>query len=135
MGRCHTLVLREEIQTTEDIASTTLTGIDMSRPNLSHDLLKRLLIAWGVVSKRNFPRSDKQEEVQITLGLSATHEFISQRRRNKPSASTNTSKQNSFNNRAHYDSSEVHDLNEQQPDVWNMIYPNSETVNYEFQKE
>lgn len=125
-------VLREELQKTEDIASTTLTGIDMSLPNLSHDLLKRLLIAWGAVSKRNFPRSDKQEEVQITLGLSATHEFISHRRRNKPSDAANHTKQDSFSNRAHYDSSAVHDLNEQQPDVWNMIYPDSETIKYEF---
>ena len=128
-------VLRDEIKNTEDIAATTLTGIDMLRPNLSRDLLKRLLIAWGVIGKRSFTRNDKQEEVQITLGLSATHEFISQRRGKKPSHTATNPKQESFDNRAHYDSNEVHDLNEQQPDVWNMVYPNSETINYEFPED
>lgn len=130
-------VLRDEIKNTEDIAATTLTGIDMSLPNLSHDLLKRLLIAWGVISKRNFPRNDKQEEVQITLGLRSTHEFISQRRGKTPSASAAATnpKQEFFDNRAQYDSSAVYDLNEQQPDVWNMVYPTEETINYEFPED
>lgn len=128
-------VLRDEIKKTEDVATTTLTGIDMSRPNLSHDLLKRLLIAWGVISKRYFPRSAKQEEVQITLGLSATHEFISQRRGKKPSATTQPATTEAFDNRAHYKSTEVHDLNDTQPDVWSLVYPNSETLNYEFPED
>jgi hypothetical protein len=128
-------LIRDEIRNTEDVVTTTLTGIDMSRPNLSHDLLKRLLIAWGVINKRHFPRSDKQEKVQITLGLSATHEFISQRRNNKATMDQPSSRKDSYDNRAHYDSSVVKDLNEEQPDVWNMVYPNSETLNYEFPED
>lgn len=125
-------VLKKEIKETKDVVTTTLTGIDMSRPNLSQDLLKRLLIAWGLMSKRHFPRSDKQEKVNITLGLSATHDFISQRNKNKNNQPAQNRKQQSFDNVAHFKSSEVIDLNEEQPDVWNMVYPNSETMNYEF---
>lgn len=125
-------VLKVEIKENRDVATTTLTGIDMSRPNLSQDLLKRLLIAWGLMSKRHFPRSDKQEKVKITLGLSATHDFISQRNKRKNDQPTQAKKKSSFDNVAHFKSSEVIDLNDEQPDVWNMVYPNSETTNYEF---
>lgn len=124
-------VLKHEIKETRDVATTTITGIDMSRPNLSHDLLKRLLIAWGLMSKRHFPRSDKQEKVQITLGLSATHDFISQRNKKK-SQQAEAKNNTNFDNVASFQSSGVFAINEQQPDVWNMVYPNSETVDYTF---
>lgn len=123
-------VLKKEIKESEDVVTTTLTGIDMSHPNLSQDLLKRLLIAWGLMSKRHFPRNDKEEKVKITLGLSATHDFISQRR--KTNNAPQSQQPASFDNVAHFKSSEVIDLNEEQPDVWNMVYPNSQTSNYEF---
>ena len=124
-------ILKDEIKLTDDVVTTTITGIDMSRPNLSQDLLKRLLIAWGLMSKRHFPRSSKQEKVKVTLGLSATHDFISKRNKKKVAPADDKSKTN-FDNVANFESSGVFDLNEEQPDVWNMVYPNSETVNYEF---
>ena len=128
-------VVKQEIKETQDVATTTLTGIDMSRPNLSRDLLKRLLIAWGLMSKRHFPRSEKQEKVKITLGLSATHDFISQRNNRKNSQPTEDKQKSSFDNVAHFTSSGIYDLNEEQPDVWDMVYPNSETTSYKYPGE
>lgn len=110
--------LRQDIQNSKDVVNTTLTGIDMGRPDLSHDLLCRLLIAWGINAKRSFPRSSKQEEVQVAAGLSAIHQSLSLHREQ--------SRQNGsehFEHRAEYASSSIHNLNDEKPDVWNMIYP------------
>ena len=131
-------IIRDEILNTADVAGTTLTSIDMQRPDLSHDLLRRLLIAWGVISKRNFPRSDKYEKVRVTIGLSATHKIITEGRkskrkdmqRHKGSSST----EDIYGSSAKYSSSIIESVNDAQPDVWDMIYP-SDTSNYERQKQ
>lgn len=129
-------IIRDEILNTADVGGTTLTSIDMQRPDLSHDLLRRLLIAWGVISKRNFPRSDKYEKVRVTIGLSATHKIITEGRKSK----RNTMKRHGgamddiYSSSAHYDSSIIESVNDKQPDVWDMIYPN-DTTSYEKQKQ
>jgi len=40
--------------------------------------LRRLILSWGAVPKRNFSRRGKNEPIKITLGLNATHHFIEQ---------------------------------------------------------
>ena len=44
--------------------------------NIPEDTLKRLLITWSGKSHRAFSRSAKNNEIAITLGLSATHHYI-----------------------------------------------------------
>ncbi|MFO7604611.1 MAG: hypothetical protein R6X06_12480 [Gammaproteobacteria bacterium] len=129
-------IIRDEILNTADVGATTLTSIDMQRPDLSHDLLRRLLIAWGVISKRNFPRSSKYEKVRVTIGLSATHKIITDGRKSRRN---NMSRHKGplddiYSSTAHYDSSVIESVNDTQPDVWDMIYPN-DTTQFERQKQ
>ncbi len=111
-----TQLLRDEIRNNEEVVSTTLTSVDLGRPDLSHDLMRRLLVAWGAEAKRNFPRSPKQEAVEVTIGLSATHRFLNHLARR------HHGKRDLFEHRAHYESQEIKSLNEPQHDVWDMIY-------------
>lgn len=120
-------IIRDEIQNTQDVGETTITGIDMTRPDLSHDLLRRLLTAWAVIAKRSFPRTEKHEKVMVAIGLSAAHQIISDsaRRRRPGSVRTriNDKSSNPFSHKAQYESLEVTDVNERQPDIWNLVYP------------
>jgi len=129
-------IIRDEILNTADVGGTTLTSIDMQRPDLSHDLLRRLLIAWGVISKRSFPRSAKHEKVRVTIGLSATHSIITEgRKRNRNNMKRHKgSREDIYGSSAQYDSSAIESVNDSQPDVWDMIYP-SDTSTFERQKQ
>lgn len=97
--------------------------MDIALTDLSHDLLKRLLIAWGVASKRHFPRTDKNEQIKITIGLSAAHQFITK----KAQAVDDGQYTNKYNHRAHFESTKVkldlNDPNATSDDVWGLIYP------------
>ncbi|MFK5913493.1 MAG: hypothetical protein QM484_03890 [Woeseiaceae bacterium] len=115
--------LEFEILNNEDVGSSTITNIDLTRPDLSHDLLKRLLIAWNMASKRHFPRKEKHEAIKVNIGLSAAHQFITHKARAIDDAKYSTK----FKQRAHFESTEIH-LNKQDPtatsnDVWGLIYP------------
>ena len=115
--------LEDELKNNKDIGTATLTNIDITHPDLSHDLLRRLLIAWGVASKRYFPRTNKNEEIKITIGLSAAHQFITK----KAQVTTNVQYTNKYNDRAHFESTEIkidfQDPNATSNDVWGLIYP------------
>lgn len=116
--------VRTELQLSKDVGNTTLTGIDMQRPDLSHSLLRRLLIAWGVVPKRTFSRSEKHESVEISLGLSAIHQTIADMARTRRTNGNGggTTRKDSFNQPARFESITIRDINEPQPDVWDMVY-------------
>lgn len=47
--------------------------------NLSQDTLRRMLLSWGLLSKRNFPRRGKSSQVQVTVGLTATYKLLHRR--------------------------------------------------------
>jgi len=115
--------LEYELKNTEDVGLSTITSIDNIRPDLAHNLLQRLLIAWGMASKRHFPRSNKNEQVKITIGLSAAHQFITQKAQNVD----NGKYSNKYNDRAHFESTEIKldlkDPNATSDDVWGLIYP------------
>jgi len=82
-GNCHVLdtrrlteVVRDEIQRADKVVASTLTGIDMQRTDMSHALLRRLLLTWTHTPHRVFSRSHRQSNVQLVMGLSATHQII-----------------------------------------------------------
>ncbi len=108
-------VLRTEIQGTEEVGESTITSVELARPDLSHDLLRRLLIAWGVETKRNFSRTRQKEKVEVSIGLSAIHKHINARK--------NNGQQDIYNNAAHFESMVIENINEEKPDIWNMVYP------------
>ncbi|GMR16127.1 MAG: hypothetical protein BMS9Abin31_0435 [Gammaproteobacteria bacterium] len=123
--------LERELRNTEDVGASTITSIENINPDLSHDLLQRLLIAWAMASKRHFPRASKNEKVKITIGLSAAHQFITQ----KAQAMDNGQYTNKYNHRAHFESTEIK-LNLKDPaaasnDVWGLLYPSEVTTGLE----
>ena len=119
------VTVQDELKNSADMATTTLPGIEMQRNELSHDLLRRLLIAWGVVPKRLFPRVHKSEKLHITLGLSSTHKVISDGNNNvqKDPARYPAQTKDKFVHTARFNSSALSNVNDKQPDIWDMIYP------------
>ncbi len=117
--------IRDEIQNTPDSGQTTITGIEMSSPELSHDLLRRLLTAWAVIAKRNFPRSEKHERVLVAIGLSASHQIIcdSARRHSPQPKNHSKNKPNPFSGKSQFAAADVKNVNTAQPDVWDLVYP------------
>ena len=110
--------LRHEIIETEDVVTSTITSLDMGRPDLSHDLLRRLLTSWAMESHRAFPRNSKREEVHVSTGLSSIHLSLNQAR---PAQKQDQSKE--FTRSAEYETSTVENITDEKPDVWNMVYP------------
>ncbi|MDH5407647.1 MAG: hypothetical protein OEY00_03450 [Gammaproteobacteria bacterium] len=121
------VIIKDEIQNGTDMATTTLPGIEMQRDELSHDLLRRLLIAWGIVPKRVFPRSENREPVQITFGLSSSHKVISDGNASDPQKYQSRTRDR-FINTAKYNATNVNDINDEKPDVWDLAYPGTRPV-------
>lgn len=121
--------IRDEIQNTQDAGQTTITGIEMSSPDLSHDLLRRLLTAWAVIAKRNFPRTEKHERVLVAIGLSASHQIINDSAKRQSPQSRNTQRTNErvspFVGKSRFESADINNVSTQQPDVWNLVYPSN----------
>ncbi|MDT8384066.1 MAG: hypothetical protein RRB22_06595 [Gammaproteobacteria bacterium] len=53
-----------------------LLSADSLSQKIPEDVLKRLLMTWSGKSHRTFPRTSKNNEIAITMGLSATHHYI-----------------------------------------------------------
>ena len=67
----------------ETVGQHIMAGIPVQTPGalgrankLSAELLRRLVLTWGGMAKRNFSRTAKSSNILVTLGLSATHYFI-----------------------------------------------------------
>jgi hypothetical protein len=119
-----TNAIRKDLKQGFKTGETTITGIEMTRADLSQELMKRLLIAWCIVPKRSFPRAEKEEHVQITLGLTATHQIIISGSRKLPGADEmyQHTSQYQTDNRV---------VSESNPDVWDMIYFPSDMEGYD----
>jgi cyclic-di-GMP-binding protein len=121
-----TNAIRKDIKHGFKTGDTTITGIEMTRSDLSQELMKRLLVAWCIVPRRSFPRNDKQENVQITLGLTATHQIIITGTRKLADV------ENLYSNTAQYHTDDVsRSINDTSPDVWDMIYFPTDTEGFE----
>jgi len=117
--------LRHEIQHSDDVNTTTiLPGLDGQQPDLSHDLLRKMLSYWGHIPKRAFPRSSKGEKVSIAMGLNSAHKIIFDTATRK-----NKNRKNQFNEPAKFESISVSNSAESNNDVWNRVYPASDMVN------
>ncbi len=118
--------LRYEIQHSEEITTTTIVGVDMQRPDIPHNLLRKLLSYWGHVPKRAFSRSIKGEKVSIAMGLNSAHRIIFNSATGK---GKNKNRNNQFNEPAKFESNSVKKELESKSDVWNMVYPASDKTN------
>ncbi len=121
-----TKAIRKDLKHGFKTGETTITSIDINRPDLSQDLMKRLLIAWCMIPKRNYPRNDVEESVHITLGLTATHQVIisgSKKDNSYANAPSTTGEHDIFDQTAKYEANNIsHSETDAQPDVWEMIY-------------
>jgi len=69
-----TQILRDQMEGLESLSSQDQSPINPK--HVKYETLKRLVLAWGAVPKRNFSRKGKKERISVTLGLSATHFFV-----------------------------------------------------------
>jgi len=116
--------LRHEIQHSDNVISTTLIGLDMQHPDLSHDLLRKLLSYWGHIPKRAFPRSSKGEKVSVAMGLNSAHRIIFDAATGKKKIRTNQ-----FKEPAKFESITILNDEDNKNDVWNLVYPASDKTN------
>ena len=128
-AHCHVLdthplanAIRKEVKQGFNAGSTTLTSIEMNRPDLSQELMRRLLIAWCVIPKRGFPRNDADEQVEVTLGLSATHQIIISGTRRRSSEESNFGSTAQFTVGKEREGVNLDTNLPELPDVWEMIY-------------
>lgn len=130
-----TKAIRKDIKQGFRAGETTITGIEMTRSDISQDLMRRLLIAWCIFPKRSFPRNHKDEQVQVTLGLTATHQIIISGTRKTDD------EEDIFSHAARYEANNVKNpIADNQPDVWDMIYFPTDTDGFgvleeQFKKE
>jgi hypothetical protein len=125
-----TKAIRKDLKHGFKTGETTITSIEMNRPDLSQDLMKRLLIAWCILPKRSYPRTQTEEPVQVTLGLTATHQIIINGNQ------TTSDVDDVFEHTAHYEANSVsNSIADKQPDVWEMIYFPTETEGMELLEE
>ena len=111
-----------ELKKTKDVGLSTIINSETISQSLPHNLLQRLLNAWDIVSDRKFPRIKRNEEIKITIGLSAAHQFITQKAR----AMNNEKYTRTYNDLAHFQASEIKpDINISETtrnDVWGINY-------------
>ena len=73
----HTLPLVKHLQQLKAEADTEKLTLDVQGTSLSRDLLDHLIQSWGCMRKRSFIRVDGESSMNICIGLSATHHFVS----------------------------------------------------------
>lgn len=69
--------LVEHLQTIKQNTDTHSIKVREDKFVISTDLLSHLIVSWSVMSKRMFMRMESQDHLELCLGLSATHHFIS----------------------------------------------------------
>lgn len=129
-GLAHTI--REEMAHTRE---TTTAQELLQQGILTQDILRRLMLAWGVMPKRSFSRTTKFSTVRVTMGLSAIHHFLGGEAAFSPDAGGDTpgrgptrAETGIFASRAQFTSTPLTKEIGHTPDVWDMIYPNLNAV-------
>lgn len=69
-------VLRDQLDSINREVDKNDQAIAYLENRLHRDTLRRLLLVWGAVPRRNFSRQGKNVTVDICLGLNATHFYI-----------------------------------------------------------
>jgi hypothetical protein len=72
-------VLCRALDTTElaEDVRTALATLHEGNPGPMEHTLRRLMLAWGVMPRRRFSRSQQSARVSVAMGLAATHHFVS----------------------------------------------------------
>lgn len=107
-----TQILREEMVHTPEIPEKHLRPAGQDMPP---DIMRRLMLAWGVIPKRRFTRTKKFAQVQIGIGLSSAHFHISNESAFNPDAGEPT-----FQNRANFSSAPITAEVGRMPEFWDL---------------
>lgn len=84
---------------------------------INEHVLRRLMLAWGVMPKRRFSRAQKHSTAVVAMGLSTAHYFISGEvafEGNEQGAGP------TFNRAAQFEASETAGQQGQMPDLWEL---------------
>ncbi len=129
-----TRALRDQIDSFSDSEIATAKHMIINSSELSHETLKRLILALGAIPKRNFSRKGKKEKVKVALGLNPVHFFI-QKQQEAQYAENNrdfSDSQIDYSDVAHFDLEPTKKEKPAQPDIWDMAAnPNLRKSNYE----
>lgn len=85
--------------------------------HINDQTLRRLMLAWGVMPKRRFSRTQRHSTAVVAMGLSTTHYVISGEHEiiDAPDATTNL-----FNKPASFTASNTADQQGAMPDLWEL---------------
>ncbi|MAT66309.1 MAG: hypothetical protein CMN57_11775 [Gammaproteobacteria bacterium] len=104
---------------TAELAEVTQSELDALQHNgarntsLQAGTLRRLMLAWGVMPKRRFSRSEQGSKARVAIGLSAVHHFIS-------GGETFDAGSGGLEERARFTAAEPGEPREEAPDVWDL---------------
>ena len=124
-----TRILRDQFENATIELENNIRNTRINPNDISKETLRRLILAWGAVPKRNFSRKGKEERIDVTLGLNATHCYIqrqyeSVQNEKTPDGDEFTDSQIEFQDKAQYnnDIELVNKLGEpgSKPDVWDL---------------
>lgn len=86
--------------------------------HINDHALRRLMLAWGVMPKRRFSRTQKHSTAVVAMGLSTAHYFIGGE--NAFTGGSDNGTGPLFNNPAQFEASETADRQGQLPDMWEL---------------
>ncbi len=86
---------------------------------INEHVLRRLMLAWGVMPKRRFSRSQKHSTAVVAMGLNTAHYFVSGEVAFEGNENGNSAGP-TFNRAAQFEASETADQQGQLPDLWEM---------------
>ncbi|MBI5040520.1 MAG: hypothetical protein HZB57_04775 [Gammaproteobacteria bacterium] len=86
--------------------------------HINDHALRRLMLAWGVMPKRRFSRTQKHSTAVVAMGLSTAHYFIGGE--SAFAGIGDTATHPLFNNPAQFGASETADRQGQLPDIWEL---------------
>ena len=88
-------------------------------PKVNEQVLRRLMLAWGVMPKRRFSRSQRHSTAMVAMGLSAAHYYISGEVA-LGECENGKDADRLFSRPAHFEASDTADRQGQPPDLWEM---------------
>ncbi len=113
-----TRVLRVEMIQPPETANNHL---NFSARDMSPDITRRLMLAWGVIPRRRFTRAKKFAQVHVAMGLSSAHHFISRAFEFGPENSTLSDQaETTFQNRASFNSAPIASETGKLPEFWEL---------------
>lgn len=113
-----TQILREEMVHTPEPLNNHL---QLTEQDISPDIMRRLMLAWGVIPKRRFTRTKKFAQVQVGIGLSSAHYHISSESAFNPESVGHTpAAEPTFQSRANFSSAPIAAEVGRMPEFWDL---------------